>query len=226
MGWWVSDLMASDPAMLVSWVVWVIASIVLHELAHGWAAIKLGDRTPIETGHMTWNPLVHMGGMSLLMFALVGIAWGMMPINPARLRGRHAEAIVAAAGPGMNVLLAGAAILLGGLWIAFAQSAGEPMYSNVVTFFYCGAFLNLILAAFNLLPVPPLDGGRILASFSSAVRRWMMDPQKMMITMLVVLALIFSLGHRIWAPAMRLASDGMDAVAALVSGGGANPIAP
>ena len=190
MGWWVADLLEQDPAMLVSWIVWVIGSIILHELAHGWAAIKLGDRTPIETGHMTWNPLVHMGGMSLIMFAIVGIAWGMMPINPARIRGRHGEAIVAAAGPAMNVALAILAMLLGGVWIAFGQSAGEPFYTNVITFFFAGAFLNLILAGLNLLPVPPLDGGRILASFSSTVRMWMMDQQKMMIAMFAVLILV------------------------------------
>ncbi|HBS28903.1 MAG TPA: site-2 protease family protein, partial [Phycisphaerales bacterium] len=56
MTWWIAALLQSNPALLVSWVVWVIGSIVLHELAHGWAAIAQGDRTPIETGHMTWNP--------------------------------------------------------------------------------------------------------------------------------------------------------------------------
>ena len=81
MGWWVTDALSVSPVLLISWVVWVIGSIVLHELAHGWAAISRGDRTPIERGHMTWNPLIHMGGMSLLVFAVVGIAWGMMPVN-------------------------------------------------------------------------------------------------------------------------------------------------
>lgn len=62
--------------MVAGYALIVIFSITLHELAHGWAAIWQGDRTPIETGHMTWNPLVHMGWASLLMFAIVGIAWG------------------------------------------------------------------------------------------------------------------------------------------------------
>jgi len=60
--WWVIQVLDSfGPAFLASWIVWVIGSITLHELAHGWAAIWQGDRTPVLTGHMTWNPLVHMG---------------------------------------------------------------------------------------------------------------------------------------------------------------------
>ena len=107
-GWWVADfLRAFGPAFVIAWAFWIIFSICLHELSHGWAAIALGDRTPIESGHMTFNPLVHMGGMSLVAFALIGIAWGAMPINPARLRGRYAEALVALAGPAMNLVLAG-----------------------------------------------------------------------------------------------------------------------
>ena len=75
-GWWVADMWSESPARLISWVFWVILSVTLHELAHGVAALWQGDRTPEETGHMTWNPLVHMGQWSLIMFVLVGIAWG------------------------------------------------------------------------------------------------------------------------------------------------------
>lgn len=115
--WWVSAYWEADPALLVSWVFWVIVSIVLHELAHGWVAIRLGDRTPIETGRMTWNPLVHMGQTSLIVFALVGIAWGMMPVNPSSLRGRYGDAWVSLAGPAMNLALALVLIVLGGIWL-------------------------------------------------------------------------------------------------------------
>ncbi len=212
-GWWVADLMATNPAMLVSWVVWVIGSIVLHELAHGWAAIHRGDRTPIETGHMTWNPLVHMGGMSLLMFALVGIAWGAMPVNTYRLRGKHADALVAAAGPAMNVGLAFVAMILGGAWLAFAKDMGEPLYTNVWVFFFCGTFLNLFLAGLNLLPIPPLDGGRILASFSPTVRGWMDRPQAMMIAMLIAIVIIFRFGGKLWGPVMDFSAAGTHLVA-------------
>ena len=87
-------------------VVTVIISIVLHELAHGWAAIWQGDDTPKMAGHMTADPMVHMGGMSLLMLALVGMAFGAMPVNPRNFRSRFGDALVSAAGPAMNFLLA------------------------------------------------------------------------------------------------------------------------
>ena len=88
-GWWIHDLWQSGQGtLLVSWIFWVIASITLHELAHGWAAIFQGDDTPLVTGHMTANPVVHMGIPSIFIFLLLGIAWGAMPINPYKLRNK------------------------------------------------------------------------------------------------------------------------------------------
>ena len=165
-GWWLSDWwQAGGPVLVVSWVVWVIGSIVLHELAHGWAAIWEGDRTPVYLQRMTWNPLVHMGGTSLFVFALFGIAWGAMPVDPSRFRHRHGDALVAVAGPAMNLLLVIVCIVLGAITLRFEGSLGDPLGPNLRTFFVWGAMLNIVLMLFNLLPVPPLDGSRILSSF-------------------------------------------------------------
>ena len=92
--WWVhQQYYEGGISLVVGWAFWVILSITLHELAHGWAALRQGDTTPRDTGHMTWDPLVHMGGMSLIMFALIGIAWGVMPTDPSRYRsGRRGRA--------------------------------------------------------------------------------------------------------------------------------------
>ncbi len=165
-------------AFVVSWIVWVIVSIVLHELSHGWAAMWLGDDTPRVTGHMTWNPMVHMGGFSLLVLVLIGIAWGAMPINPSRIRGRHGEAIVAAAGPGMNILLALFSCVGCVAWVVLADKyqVSDPLYTNLSQFFFVGVFLNIALALFNLLPAPPLDGSRIVGSFVPAYERMMNSP--------------------------------------------------
>lgn len=217
MGWWFAETLARDPALLISWIVWVIGSIVLHELAHGWAAIRLGDNTPIETGHMTWNPLVHMGGMSLIVFALVGIAWGAMPVNPNRFRGRHADALVAAAGPAMNLSLAAICILAGGLWEAYASGVGSPLFENFGTFFFAGAFLNIILAAFNLLPVPPLDGSRILASFHNGYARLASDPSKAAVFTIALLAALWFGSGYIAGPAAAVANGGIDLVVTLLT---------
>lgn len=187
MGWWVAEVLHDPnrgPVVLVSWIVLVIGSIVLHELAHGWTALRLGDTTPRDTGHMTWNPLVHMGPWSLAVFALLGIAWGAMPVDPTRIRGRYGDALVSAAGPAMNIGLALVSFLCLILWILLAGKLGvdEPLRGNLATFFELGAVLNLVLAAFNLLPVYPLDGGHIAGSLSPGYRalaegengRWLM----------------------------------------------------
>lgn len=215
-GWWVADTFHRDPAQLVSWVVWVIGSIVLHELAHGWAAIRLGDRTPIETGHMTWNPLVHMGGFSLAMFALVGIAWGLMPINPSALRHPRGNAIVAAAGPAMNLGLALLAIVITALWGSYAAGVSDPVYQNVATFFYTGALLNIVLLLLNLLPVPPLDGSHILADFSYRYREIISGPHASTITIVVLVLLFWSGFDIIWGVAGDLVNGGVGAIGGLL----------
>ena len=95
--WWVhAAYYQGGWSYVAAWVFWVLFSISLHELAHGWAALWQGDQTPRELGHMTWNPWVHMGPWSLGMFALIGIAWGLMPVQPARFRwGRRGWVLVA-----------------------------------------------------------------------------------------------------------------------------------
>ncbi len=170
--WWAAAFWDSNPMLLVSWVFWVVVSIVLHELGHGWAALRAGDRTPIESGHMTWNPVVHMGVPSLVVFALAGIAWGLMPVDPRRFKRRHDDAVVAGAGPAMNFGLSAVCHVLLAVWVAAAggywmgwMTVPERLFDNMQTFLRVGAVLNLVLIALNLLPIPPLDGSRILQSF-------------------------------------------------------------
>ena len=193
-GWWMSDLWQQNPMALISWVFWVILSICLHELGHGYAAIKCGDDTPRLSGHMTLNPIVHMGVPSLIMFALVGIAWGMMPVNPSRLRRTIDEAIVAAAGPAVNVLLAILCIVLAILWITFGRSIADPTaYENTRILLRTGAGRNIVLAVFNLVPVPPLDGSRIVATFIRPYRELMRSQGGSMFG-LVILVILFRFG--------------------------------
>jgi Zn-dependent protease len=218
MNWWIADLLRDDPALLVSWVVWVIGSIVLHELAHGWAAIWQGDHTPRELGHMTWNPLVHMGGWSLVMFALVGIAWGAMPVNPARFRGRYGPALVALAGPAMNLALAAAAILLGSLWSGYAQDVANPLWRNFMVFFIAGAFLNIALAIFNLLPFPPLDGSRILADFMPSYRRLIEQPNVAAIGIILLIVAFSRGGSFVFDASRSVSSAGFDAATSVLPG--------
>jgi Zn-dependent protease len=161
-----------DPPYFFAVVITLIVSITLHELAHGVAAIWRGDRTPIENGHMTLNPIVHLGPFSIMALLLAGISWGAMPINPSRLRGKYAEALVAVAGPVANILLALLALTALGLWVRFAEPlprvtpGGNLQY--LLTVF---GLMNICLALFNLIPIPPLDGSRILENFSDGYKR-------------------------------------------------------
>lgn len=185
--WWVTNALETrGPAYLLSHIFWVIFSIVLHELAHGWTAVRSGDDTPIATGHMTWNPAVHMGTFGLIVFALTGFVFGAMPINPRRFRGRYDDAKVAFAGPEVNFILAfGSAIALA-FWVRFGGDlVQEAAYSKIIDFFWIGAWLNFFLALFNLIPVEPLDGATVLARFSRTYRNLFMGENARNISMML-----------------------------------------
>lgn len=180
--WWLHSIYEDlGAAGVFGWVVWVIGSIVLHELAHGWAAIWQGDDTPRRLGRMTWNPLVHMGHVSLLIFAVAGIAWGKMPINPYNFRRwgwRWGDIAVTFAGPLMNIALAIVATIGLALWYQFGPEA-DHVFRNGWTILYLGIWLNILLAMFNLLPIPPLDGGHIASSLIPAYREFFNRPEAM-----------------------------------------------
>ncbi len=194
MNWWVSNVMNTQgAAALLAWVVWVIGSICLHELGHGVAATWQGDDTPRRSGHMTLNPLVHMPPMSLLFFAVIGFAWGLMPVNPSRFRsGWRGVAMVAFAGPLVNIVLAVVATLLwyGWLWVA---PATQPLRDNVEHALALGIYLNVFLAMFNLIPIPPLDGSRVVAGLVPGTRRFYSDPRVQQYSFFALLA-VFLLG--------------------------------
>lgn len=236
-GWWVSSyFQMGGLALVAASAIWVIVSITLHELAHGWAAINRGDMTPIHTGHMTWNPLVHMGMTSLIVFAITGIAWGLMPIDPSRMRGRYAEAFVALAGPLMNLALAIICIIGGGVALALLTDAQldhlleqfrsdpvqldlgprSPIAARIAVFCGVGGMLNIILFVFNLLPCPPLDGSRIIASFSRAYREFMTTQGGQFVSMIVFILAFFFAGTVIRGIGMFGTFLGMSAVYAML----------
>ena len=149
----------SDPRLFFSQLLIVVFSICLHEYIHTLTAYKLGDSTAADRGHLTLNPLKQMGFISLFMLCMLGLAWGQVPVNPANLRGKHAPAIVAASGPLTNVVLAVIFCLLAvaGAFFEIPRFAG-----NMLLY---GAIINMVLAIFNLLPIPGLDGWNILRTY-------------------------------------------------------------
>lgn len=196
----------SDPMFFVSVVFTVMISITLHELAHGWMAMRLGDDTPVRLDRMTVNPLVHMGMWSLIALAVAGIAWGQMPIDASRMRGKFAEAKVALAGPVTNLLLGLAGLTALGLWQRFdvrfpLTPDADPVLLNSVTFLRTFGLINLLLCVFNLLPVPPLDGSHILANSWRGYANFIANPGNGGVLMIMFI-LAFMFGSVLFGPAI------------------------
>ena len=215
-GWWVHELWNAGRATeLVAWIFWVLASISLHELAHGWAAMLEGDDTPRSTGHLTLNPVVHMGVPSIVVFLIIGIAWGMMPVNPYKFRhGKWGRIFVSAAGPMMNLLIA--FVTLTALGIVDAKAEDTEQVHHLVVFLFWGGFLNLVLFALNLLPIPPLDGSTILANFFPQIAKLYAKPQAAMIGLFLMLMLVYSnAGGLMWDSAESVAAAYADFVTSL-----------
>jgi Zn-dependent protease len=177
----------------------ILLAVTLHEVAHGYAAYRLGDATAKMTGRLTLNPLAHVDpvGTVLMPAMLFVLSQGQfvfgyakpVPINPYNFRNpKKGMAISAAAGPGMNVALSVASLIL--LKIVFLLSGilPEAVFTPLQLMLKSSIYINVFLAALNLMPVLPLDGGRILAGFlpprqSHAFSR--LEPYGMIIVLLL-----------------------------------------
>lgn len=145
-------------------VVALIISLSFHEFGHAAVAKAFGDDTAQRAGRLTLNPVAHIDLFGLLLVMMVGFGYAKpVPTNPRKFTSPSADLWVAAAGPLMNLLLA---ILVWNLYLSMAAT-GEPFFRerDVVLFFLLLAQVNLLLMAFNLIPIAPLDGHYILPYF-------------------------------------------------------------
>lgn len=144
-------------------------SITFHEYAHGWMASKLGDPTPKQAGRLSLNPLVHIDPfgtiiLPILLLIITSRLGGQpfaigyakpVPINPYHFRNPKKDtALVGLAGPSMNIFIA--------LFLSLLIKIGFPYFTSAIVL---GIMVNLVLAIFNLIPIPPMDGSKVLASF-------------------------------------------------------------
>ncbi|MBI4433246.1 site-2 protease family protein [Candidatus Uhrbacteria bacterium] len=163
------DLILNQPALGVAWMAAILLALAVHEAAHAGVSVLLGDDTAARAGRLTLNPLAHVDRLGLLMLLLVGFGWGQpVPFDPSRLRFRRwGPTLVAAAGPLANVLLL---VLSGGILTLLTRLHLVP--ANNLLLFFLGFLvqINLVLALFNVLPIPPLDGSKLLFGVLDHVR--------------------------------------------------------
>jgi Zn-dependent protease len=166
----------------------LVVSLTFHEAAHAWTANRLGDPTAKLLGRLTLNPLAHIDWIGTVLFPIVAmysnlplIGWAKpVPVNGANLQSpRRDFAIVAAAGPISNLILATGFAIVRMVVVGTASTASEFVYILTV-FLFIGVTTNVLLALFNMIPVPPLDGGNVamgllpapLARVFAQVRPW------------------------------------------------------
>jgi len=163
------DSNLSTAQLIVISIIPVLFAIVLHEVAHGWVAYKLGDRTAYMMGRLSLNPIKHIDPIGTILVPAIllytaGFAFGWakpVPIDWRNLKNpKRDTALVAIAGPASNLAMA----VIWGLIAAISNFLPESLSQPLLNMAFIGVFFNVLLMIFNLIPVPPTDGGRIAVS--------------------------------------------------------------
>jgi Zn-dependent protease len=194
-------LLRQNPLAFMLVAVAIIEAIALHEYAHALAADLQGDRLPRALGRLTLNPIRHLDPLGTLLIFLVGFGWG-KPVefrHQALSSRRFGAAIVALAGPLMNLLLA----VIAGVLLALIGGSGLESVDLFLRIFFS---LNVLLAVFNLIPLPPLDGSRLLTIFLPPHRQnviFFLDRYGM----LILLALLLFGGFTVLVPLVQFVED-------------------
>lgn len=210
-------LLASIPGVLIA--------ITFHEFAHGFVAYKLGDNTAKNEGRLSLNPLDHLDPIGSLMLLFAGFGWGKpVHVNPRnytrKISMEKGEAIVSAAGPIMNFLLA---IIFTLIYYAIYKFAGSQLLSSTVggiimLLISYTISINIGLGVFNLIPLPPLDGSKIIMPFLPyKAKEWFTNNEQLFSLVFVVLW-ITGIAGTIISPAINLVTTGILSLGKLIIG--------
>jgi len=160
----------------------LLFAITFHEFAHAFAADKLGDDTPRRQGRLTLNPLAHLDPVGSILLLFAGFGWGKpVQVNPRKFKGTMScgEAIVSIAGPLMNFFLAIIFLIAYYMLLRFGTGLEGNVYIVIASMLFYGGAINIGLGVFNLIPLPPLDGSKILMHFLPYnARQWFIENEK------------------------------------------------
>ncbi len=161
----------------------------VHELAHGWTAYKLGDNTAKREGRLTFNPIAHIDPIGMVMILIFGFGYAKpVPVNMNNFKNpKSGMALTALAGPASNLIMAFVSMFLHYAFSAFGS--GSLIIQIISIFFFYSAYINVSLGVFNLIPIPPLDGSKILAGVlpDKVYYKYMMYERYVMIALIVLL---------------------------------------
>ena len=201
----------SDPPIIIAFIITAVLAFAYHEFAHAIVADRLGDNTPRSHGRISLNPIVHLDLFGIIMLLLTGFGWASTPVNPYNFRGnrRVSHALVAVAGPIANLIMAAifAFPIRFNLVNVFAEG---PLLPSAGQFCTIGMAINLLLFAFNLIPIPPLDGFTILVGLVPPEMAYRLEPIRqyghiiLLVTIFLLPRIGFPLIEMLILPVMRL----------------------